>query len=645
MPFPPGIIYLATHLPRLLVPPLFVYCLKFAAESYLGSIIPTWLTSLAYILSGPAFLALLVQYRDYCVRSQAAAHGAVLPPALPGSIGGLHMLFAKVKDMYPAEPLASFMLEKGYTLTIRFLFQSRIMTAEPENIKAILATSFPDFEKGPEFQRLMEPLLGTGIFAADVSSFIFRSVLVNTCVSRFHRQMTRPFFHRERISDFDNFDSHATNAIAQFKARLKEGCAADFQDMVARFTMDTASSFLFGKDVRSLDAGLPYPHNFPPPFSSSEPTSSFSSSNTTQTTHASTAFANAFQSAQTITALRTRLNTHWPLAEFWKDDLVEPMRVVREFLDPILKEAVEKNRGKEEKLHNVNSVEDRQVLEGETLLDHLVNYTDDPIILRDEILNITAAGRDTTAALLTFTVYMLAEHPKVLSKLRDEIFREIGPTARPTYDNFRDMKYLRAVLNGVFSIFFARHRLTTSFMKKHCGYIRLPFNVRTALKPTVFHSNIKGSPPLYVPAGTRCGFSTILMHRHTDLWGPDALQFDPERFLDERLHKYLTPNPFIFLPFNGGPRICLGQQFAYHEASFFLVRLLQTFSAISLDPDAQPPDARPPAKWKTDEKMVKTGWTPHEKIRPRSHLTMFVYGGLWVRMEEAGHKDEGKQAR
>ncbi len=39
-----------------------------------------------------------------------------------------------------------------------------------------------------------------------------------------------------------------------------------------------------------------------------------------------------------------------------------------------------------------------------------------------------------------------------------------------------------------------------------------------------------------------------------------ALEFDPDRFLDGRLHKYLTPNPYIFVPFNAGPRICLGQQ-------------------------------------------------------------------------------------
>jgi cytochrome P450 len=41
--------------------------------------------------------------------------------------------------------------------------------------------------------------------------------------------------------------------------------------------------------------------------------------------------------------------------------------------------------------------------------------------------------------------------------------------------------------------------------------------------------------------------------------------FDPDRFIDSRLHKYLIPNPFIFLPFNAGPRICLGQQVIIRE--------------------------------------------------------------------------------
>lgn len=78
----------------------------------------------------------------------------------------------------------------------------------------------------------------------------------------------------------------------------------------------------------------------------------------------------------------------------------------------------------------------------------------------------------------------------------------------------------------------------------------------------------------------RCSiaYSIFNLHRDPDYWGPtgkffrlciellcahvhsSANEFDPDRFLDDRVGKYLVPNPFIFLPFNGGPRICLGQQ-------------------------------------------------------------------------------------
>ena len=78
-------------------------------------------------------------------------------------------------------------------------------------------------------------------------------------------------------------------------------------------------------------------------------------------------------------------------------------------------------------------------------------------------------------------------------------------------------------------------------------------------------------------ANTRVSFTPIIMHRRKELWGPDgkrlhsytptdgnglssADEFDPDRFIDDRVKKYLVPNPFIFLPFNAGPRICLGQQ-------------------------------------------------------------------------------------
>jgi len=59
-----------------------------------------------------------------------------------------------------------------------------------------------------------------------------------------------------------------------------------------------------------------------------------------------------------------------------------------------------------------------------------------------------AAGRDTTAATLTFVVYILSQYPHVMDRLRQEVLAHVGPTRRPTFDDIRDMKYLRAVLNG-----------------------------------------------------------------------------------------------------------------------------------------------------------------------------------------------------
>jgi cytochrome P450 len=77
----------------------------------------------------------------------------------------------------------------------------------------------------------------------------------------------------------------------------------------------------------------------------------------------------------------------------------------------------------------------------------------DPVVLKDEILNIMIAGRDTTAGTLTFVVYLLSTHPRVLSRLREEIATKIGLRNYPTYEAIRDMKYLRAVINETLRLF------------------------------------------------------------------------------------------------------------------------------------------------------------------------------------------------
>ncbi|KAF9266611.1 cytochrome P450 [Marasmius fiardii PR-910] len=577
---------------------IYSYLVHRAAHNFELNL-PIWVVVSSYVLCLSIALTGLVLYKKHKSNRVAAFLGAASPPLLnhedltPGGVLTLYRAIKNFKTEYPAEALEKRVQESGYTLNLRILFQdrvgqiplgspstnsvNRIITAEPEYLKAILATRFDDFEKGETVQSSLDSLIGTGVFNADGDLW------------RFHRSITRLFFSKNRISHFDIFDRHAEAAMDKSRNRLKEGYPVDFQDVVARFTLDSASEFLFRSDVGTLSGTLPYPHDSPHGQSSDKDS-----------------FARSFNEAQVATAFRSRFGDDWPLFEFWKDRIKEKMKPVYRFLEPILVEALKRHKGKGGVAGELKG--DREVKEGETVLDHLVNYTDDHAILQDEILSLAVAGRDTTASILTFTVYMLSEHPQVLRRLREEILATIGPERRPTYDNFRGMKYLRAVLNEVLRL-----------------YPAVPFNMRQARVDTVL-SGVNGGKPVYVPAKTRIIYSVFVMHRRIDLWGPDALEFDPDRFLDERLQKYLTPNPFIFLPFNAGPRICLGQQV---KVLFSFFELLQKFSSISLSAEGQPPHARPPPEWKdTGGRMAI------EKVQIKAHLTMYVHEGLWVTMTE-----------
>jgi hypothetical protein len=110
----------------------------------------------------------------------------------------------------------------------------------------------------------------------------------------------------------------------------------------------------FLRDIRSLSAGLNYPPSAPVQSS---------------TNHPANKFADAFLTAQSVASRRSRLNEAWKLAEFWRDEIVEPMAAIEKVLDPIIEKALKQKGEKEESAAGDN-------LEGETLLSHLVNLTD-----------------------------------------------------------------------------------------------------------------------------------------------------------------------------------------------------------------------------------------------------------------------------
>ncbi|KAJ7625746.1 cytochrome P450 [Roridomyces roridus] len=581
----PGVAFLVRSLPLFAVPVFVGLGLAPFCHRLLGVSPPQWMLVFLSITCLPLYAAFKYHLRITQDERAAAARGARLIPLVQGkSIGSMDLLRKmqhSSKFGYPADNMSEAVAELGPIVNFRLLWADTILTTSPDHIKLILSTDFNNYVKGEQFKFNFHSVLGDGVFNSDGETW------------KYHRAMTKPFFSRDRISDFDIFDRHAEDVISLLKERTRAGYAVDFQDLIGRFTMDSASEFLFDSCLHSLKSDLPYAHNvsFPPPPPPSQ-------------SQLSTKFIEAFTAAMTHIVDRDNWDGIWPLFEILGDKTAGPMKDISEFLDPVIHAAMEKRKmgGKSEE-------------EASSLLDDMLNTTSDPQLLKDEMLNMLLAGRDTTMHTITIVIYFFAMYPDVCVRARAEVLERVGLTRRPTYDDIKEMKYLRAVINETMRL-----------------YPSVPFNIRRNIKPAVWPSLDPSEKPLYIPADSKVAYSVFMMHRRKDLWGPDAEEFDPDRFLDDRVKNYLLKNPFQFLPFNAGPRICLGQQFAYNEMSFMITRLLQAFSTFILDEAAFSPEGRPPAEWA----ISGEGRKKIEKFRPKRHMTMSTADGMWIRVKEAG---------
>lgn len=137
------------------------------------------------------------------------------------------------------------------------------------------------------------------------------------------------------------------------------------QDVISRFTLDSATEFLFGRCVDSLKSDLPYAHNdqMAPKFNRER--------------NVAERFSSAFAEAQALISQRSRVGWIWHVEEMLHDKSAEHMEVVDAYLKPILEEVVAKNRVAKAQVKAGG--EDEQN-DDETLLDHLVKLTDGPCL-------------------------------------------------------------------------------------------------------------------------------------------------------------------------------------------------------------------------------------------------------------------------
>lgn len=408
----------------------------------------------------------------------------------------------------------------------------RIITNEPENIKAILSTQFDDFTLGTRHGNFY-PLLGDGIFTLDHEGW------------KLSRAMLRPQFVREQVAQIQMLEPHIQYLFQHI--RKEHGQKFDLQKLLLKLTMDTATEFLFGESVDSLaDESIGVKTEISPILPLKQK------------------FTKSFNEAQTMSSTRTVFFNLYFLIDSFK--YRRNCKDVHDFADYFVNKALatsatdldEKSKG------------------GYVFLYELVKQTRNPLTLRYQALNILLAGRDTTAAAMSFVFYELARNPRIWSKLRQEVIDAFGEGKEArleeiTFESLKKCEYLKAVVNETLRV-----------------YPSVPINFRVANKHTTLPRG--GGPdesqPIFIRKGMPIAYSVSSTHRIKSIYGEDSNVFRPERWFEPECRKL----GWAYLPFNGGPRICLGQQFALTEISYVTCRILQEFQHIeSFASDTYPP--------------------------------------------------------
>lgn len=197
--------------------------------------------------------------------------------------------------------------------------------------------------------------------------------------------------------------------------------------------------------------------------------------------------------------------------------------------------------------------------------------------VRNEALTLLLAGHETTANALTWAFYLLARHPEVQERLRDEALRVFGNRA-PAASDLTSLVFTERVLREA---------------------MRLYPPIWAMERRAVRDDELGGHP---IPAGSTVVVSPWVTHRHPDFW-EEPERFDPGRFTEERSE---GRPPLAYLPFGAGPRFCVGGHFAMTEALVVLALVAR--------------------RWRL--RMV-----PGRAVIPKAGITLRARHGVWVTVE------------
>ncbi|KAI3744885.1 hypothetical protein L1987_57981 [Smallanthus sonchifolius] len=164
------------------------------------------------------------------------------------------------------------------------------------------------------------------------------------------------------------------------------------------------------------------------------------------------------------------------------------------------------------------------------------------------------AGNENVGNLLVWTMILLSRYPQWQELVRDEAFQVFGSN-KPDIEGLSRLKIVYMILLEV---------------------LRLYPSATALYRMSNNETKVSG---INIPEGTLIIMPILALHHDQDTWGDDVLEFNPNRFA-HGVSKAASKGQLSYLPFGGGPRICIGQNFAMLEAKIALIMILQWFSFV-----------------------------------------------------------------
>ncbi|KAL4575558.1 hypothetical protein LXL04_022405 [Taraxacum kok-saghyz] len=488
---------------------------------------------------------------------QRKKHGLPVWPflgMLPSLVLGLRV------DMY--EWISQVLCRQNGTFTFRgpwFTNLNCIVTSDPRNLEHLLKTRFQAYPKGPYFRHALRDLLGNGIFNADDDIWQRQR---KTASIEFHSSKFR------NLTTESLLELVHRRLLPVLKESLDRSDEIDLQDILLRLTFDNVCMIAFGVDPGCLSPGLP---EIP--------------------------FAQAFEAATEATLLRFVTPTlMWKIMRHFnigsEKTLKDSIKGVDSFADEVIgtrkKEISLQTDGEKQRSDLLTIFMGHKDEEGKPFSDKF---------LRDICVNFILAGRDTSSVALSWFFWLIDRNPTVEEKILDEICRIVAERKdesesekgdlifRP--EEVKKMDYLHAALSEALRL-----------------YPSVPVDHKEVVEDDVFPDGT------VLKKGTKVVYAIYAMGRMEAIWGKDCKEFRPERWLKDG--RFMSESAYKFTAFNGGPRLCLGKDFAYYQMKFAAASILYRYKVVVVE---------------------------NHPVVPKLALTMYMQHGLKVKVSKRSESD------